>query len=234
MRIRVKILALFRSGWRTSNSAVQVPFTATQEQSQAPNTLHHHPTDGTGKQVPWKAIPVHIRARRVLSIPEPDRDSGENMVSKQTSQREATERGCRGKDAYVNRSPDPHGLWPSKYSLISTVHRPGLSPAGPPRILDGRQPCRGSGQKSQLSSPFRLEQRRNSSRRWIVGQFLIRTSHPSISTSLCSVSSVITIRIAPPVCAEHGPFTGTTSVMWSAVIGSETLIASSWRAKRSP
>lgn len=52
----------------------------TQDQQKAPHSLHYIPTPGSGEEVQTKAVPVHRRASRILLLPDPDGDPGEDLV----------------------------------------------------------------------------------------------------------------------------------------------------------
>ncbi|CAL8271279.1 unnamed protein product [Boreogadus saida] len=74
----------------------------TQDQPEAPHSLHHLPAAGPGEEVLPEAVPVHRRAGRVLLRADPIRDPGEDLVPEPQSQSQAAP-GGRGGEAEDGR-----------------------------------------------------------------------------------------------------------------------------------
>lgn len=68
----------------------------TQKQPQTSDTVHHLATPVTGEEVPAEAVPLHRGAGRVLQLPQPDGDPGQNLVSEPEGQSQETAGGRAG------------------------------------------------------------------------------------------------------------------------------------------
>lgn len=55
------------------------------------NSVHLRATGGSGKQVPHDSLPVRVRKTKPGTVPEPDRNPGENLVPEQEDQMEKAE-----------------------------------------------------------------------------------------------------------------------------------------------
>lgn len=60
-----------------------------QAEPETPHSLHHPAAALAGEEVPGEAVPEHCGAGRVLLIPPPDRDAGEDLVPEPTRQGQA-------------------------------------------------------------------------------------------------------------------------------------------------
>lgn len=69
---------------RASQSS-RVSSEETQDQPKAPDPVQHVSAARAGEEVPAETVPVHRRAGRVLQLTQLDGDSGEDLVSEQTS-----------------------------------------------------------------------------------------------------------------------------------------------------
>lgn len=82
---------------RTSQPGPMQP-AETQEQPETPDPLHHLPAPLPGEEVPSETVPLHRGAGRVLQLPEPHRDPGQDLVSEPPGQGQETARGRAGED----------------------------------------------------------------------------------------------------------------------------------------
>lgn len=70
--------------------------TKTQDQPETPHSLHHVAAAGPGEEVQTEAVPVHRREGRVFILLNPDRDPGQNLVSKPAGQSQEAPGGWAG------------------------------------------------------------------------------------------------------------------------------------------
>lgn len=68
-----------------------------QDQPQTPYTIHHLTALGLGAKVQTETVLVHRRTSRILQLPHPHRDPGEDLVPEPTGQGQASARGRAGK-----------------------------------------------------------------------------------------------------------------------------------------
>lgn len=74
-----------------------VPLTQAQDKQKAPHALQHLPASLPRAQVPTETVPLHRRTCRVLQLPQPHRDSGQDLVPKQEGEGQETPGGRAGK-----------------------------------------------------------------------------------------------------------------------------------------
>lgn len=74
-----------------------VHLTQAQDQQKAPHALQHLPAALPRAQVPTETVPLHRRTGRVLQLPQPHRDSGQDLVPEQEGEGQETPRGRAGK-----------------------------------------------------------------------------------------------------------------------------------------
>lgn len=101
----------------------------TQDEPKAPNPLHHVPAARPGEEVPAEAVPFHRGARRVLQLPQPNGDSGQNLVPESEGQSQEVARGRAGK---TENGSEAHAA-SSLRDIISTG-------CARPRVLRGLAP----------------------------------------------------------------------------------------------
>lgn len=77
-----------------------------QDQPQTPYTVHHLTALGLGAQVSAETVLVHRRTSRILQLPHPHRDPGEDLVPEPTGQGQASARGRAG-EAQTDRQTCP-------------------------------------------------------------------------------------------------------------------------------
>lgn len=70
--------------------------TETQEQQEAQNSLHNLPAALSGEEVPTETVPLHRGESRVLQLPQPHRDPGQDLVSEPQSQGQEAAGGRTG------------------------------------------------------------------------------------------------------------------------------------------
>jgi len=113
---------------RTAESSGLSP-EKTQDQPQAPDPVHHVPAAGPGEEVPPEAVPLHRRARRVLQLPQPDGDAGQDLVPEQEGESQATPGGGIGKTENGSQAYAPSGV---RNFLSSRRAHPGVLRRLPP------------------------------------------------------------------------------------------------------
>jgi len=92
----VVLLSLFLSWLSRKRKSIDVRPEEAQEQQEASDPLHHLAAAGAGAQVPPEAVPVHRGEGRVLQLPAPDGDAGEDLVPEQKGQSQKTTGGRAG------------------------------------------------------------------------------------------------------------------------------------------
>lgn len=97
-----------------------------QDQSQTPYTIHHLAALGFGAKVQTETVPVHRRESRVLQLPHPHRDPGQDLVPEPTGQSQASTRGRAGK-AQVDCQTCPAPQFQSASSSWDTTSFGGLA-----------------------------------------------------------------------------------------------------------
>lgn len=68
----------------------------TQEQQETQNSLHDLPAALSGEKVPSETVPLHRRESGVLQLPQPHRDTSQDLVSKPQGQGQETAGGRAG------------------------------------------------------------------------------------------------------------------------------------------
>lgn len=67
-----------------------------QEQQEAPDPLHHLPAALPGEEVPSETVPLHRGESRVLQLPGPHRNPGQDLVPEPPGQGQETAGGRAG------------------------------------------------------------------------------------------------------------------------------------------
>lgn len=70
--------------------------TKTQKQQETPNSLHHLSAALSGEKVPSETVPLHRGESGVLQLPQPHRDTSQDLVSKPQGQGQETAGGRDG------------------------------------------------------------------------------------------------------------------------------------------
>lgn len=101
-----------------------------QDESEAAHALQHHPATLPRAQVQAETVPLYRRAGRVLQLPKPHRDSGQDLVPEQEGEGQETSGGRAGKvQMRLQAASGPlRAAVPSGISLIS-VRTSSLFPA---------------------------------------------------------------------------------------------------------
>lgn len=101
-----------------------------QDESEAAHALQHLPAAVPGAQVQAETVPLHRRAGRVLQLPQPHRDSGQDLVPEQEGEGQETSGGRAGEiQMRLQAASGPlRAALPSGISIIS-VRTSGLFPA---------------------------------------------------------------------------------------------------------
>lgn len=71
--------------------------TQAQDEQEAAHTLQHLPAALARAQVQTETVPLHRRTGRVLQLPQPHRDSGQDLVPEQEGEGQETSGGRAGK-----------------------------------------------------------------------------------------------------------------------------------------
>lgn len=93
-----------------------------QNQPEASHAFHHLAAPGPGAEVQAEAVPVHRRAGRVLHLPDPDRDPGQDLVPEPKGQGQAAPGGRAGKTQDGCRRKDSSGCGGHRRGLAPWFH----------------------------------------------------------------------------------------------------------------
>lgn len=98
----------------------QMQSAQTQAKPEAAHTLHHPTIALAWEEVPRETVSEHCRARWILVVATPHRDTGENLVSESSGEGETTARGWIGENK--NGRTGSRGAWScaTLYGLLSS------------------------------------------------------------------------------------------------------------------
>lgn len=82
---------------RRSPEPAAVPVTQAQDEPEAAHTLQHRTAALPRAQVQAETVPLHRRTGRVLQLPQPHRDSGQDLVPEPEGEGQETPGGRAGK-----------------------------------------------------------------------------------------------------------------------------------------